>query len=202
MEKSFYEHTFSTGTFATFSDKPKIPFIGVRQVHGRDVIILKPNQNLENLEADGIVLLKADWKGESSPPIAIQTADCLPLLILGHRGVAMLHAGWRGVEKEIFFHKDVYYLAPHTLLIGPAIGSCCYQVGAEFKDHFQMVKEKEDGRYYFDLKREAISHIQKIFPHIKIVDAQMCTSCMKELQSYRRDKTEKRNYNLWIPHDS
>ena len=72
--------------------------------------------------------------------LAVQTADCVPILLvdLRNRAVAAVHAGWRGTlarvaEKAIgrmqmqFGSQAVDLLAA----IGPAIGGCCYEVGTE-----------------------------------------------------------------------
>jgi polyphenol oxidase len=72
--------------------------------------------------------------------LGIQTADCVPILLLDpkKRAVAAVHAGWRGtlqriVEKAIGRMKMEFKTAPSDLLaaVGPAIGGCCYEVGTE-----------------------------------------------------------------------
>ena len=72
--------------------------------------------------------------------LGIQTADCVPILLLDpkKRAVAAVHAGWRGtlqriVEKTIGRMKMEFKTNPIDLLaaIGPAIGGCCYEVGTE-----------------------------------------------------------------------
>jgi purine-nucleoside/S-methyl-5'-thioadenosine phosphorylase / adenosine deaminase len=72
--------------------------------------------------------------------LGIQTADCVPILLLDpkKRAVAAVHAGWRGtlqriVEKTIGRMKMEFKSDPSDLLaaIGPAIGGCCYEVGTE-----------------------------------------------------------------------
>jgi polyphenol oxidase len=72
--------------------------------------------------------------------LGIQTADCVPILLLDpkKRAVSAVHAGWRGtleriVEKTIGRMKMEFKTDPGDLLaaIGPAIGGCCYEVGTE-----------------------------------------------------------------------
>jgi YfiH family protein len=72
--------------------------------------------------------------------LGIQTADCVPILLLDpkKRAVAAVHAGWRGtlqriVEKTIGGMKMEFKTDPGDLFaaIGPAIGGCCYEVGTE-----------------------------------------------------------------------
>ncbi|MDQ1408373.1 MAG: purine-nucleoside/S-methyl-5-thioadenosine phosphorylase / adenosine deaminase [Acidobacteriaceae bacterium] len=72
--------------------------------------------------------------------LGIQTADCVPILLLDPKkpAIAAVHAGWRGtlqriVEKTIGRMKMEFKTDPSDLLaaIGPAIGGCCYEVGTE-----------------------------------------------------------------------
>ena len=72
--------------------------------------------------------------------LAVQTADCVPILLVDpkNRAVAAVHAGWRGtlariVEKAIGRMQMQFGSQAGDLLaaIGPAIGGCCYEVGTE-----------------------------------------------------------------------
>ncbi|MDP9146736.1 MAG: peptidoglycan editing factor PgeF [Acidobacteriota bacterium] len=86
--------------------------------------------------------------------LAIQTADCVPILLVDpkKRAVAAVHAGWRGtlariVEKTIGRMTMQYGTKASDALavIGPAIGSCCYEVGTEVAAafHSQFVQADE-----------------------------------------------------------
>jgi len=72
--------------------------------------------------------------------LAIQTADCVPMLLVDpkNRAAAAVHAGWRGtlariVQKAIGrMHMEFGTRSENLLVaIGPAIGGCCYEVGTE-----------------------------------------------------------------------
>ena len=86
--------------------------------------------------------------------LAVQTADCVPILLVDpkNRAVAAIHAGWRGTLQRIvgkavgkmqmqFGTKPVELLAA----IGPSIGGCCYEVGtkvaSEFRSQFPTASE-------------------------------------------------------------
>jgi polyphenol oxidase len=78
--------------------------------------------------------------------LAVQTADCVPILLVDakNRGVAAVHAGWRGtlqriVTKAIGKMQMQFGTRPADLLaaIGPSIGCCCYQVGTEVASEFR-----------------------------------------------------------------
>lgn len=98
--------------------------------------------------ADGIMT------GDSGFLIAIQTADCIPVLVADRRlrVVAAFHAGWRGTVKRIV-ESGVgrmmldFGSRPADLVaaIGPGIGACCYAVGdevhSEFDSQFSYARE-------------------------------------------------------------
>ena len=78
--------------------------------------------------------------------IAIQTADCVPLLIADRRtgAVAAAHAGWRGLAANVP-RVTIDALArefgsrPEDLIAvaGPSVGACCYEVGADVRHCFE-----------------------------------------------------------------
>jgi polyphenol oxidase len=94
---------------------------------------------------------EARWRGDAmmtSEPglmLAIQTADCIPVLIADRkkRAVAAFHAGWRGTLKRIVENgvgcmRLEFGSNPRDLVaaIGPGIGQCCYAVGEEVRSEF------------------------------------------------------------------
>lgn len=92
--------------------------------------------------------------------LGIQTADCIPILLVDprHRAVAAVHAGWRGTVARIAA-KTVgrmtmeFGTRPKDLLaaLGPGIGRCCYEVGPdvvkEFAAQFAGAEEWFDGPF-------------------------------------------------------
>ena len=77
--------------------------------------------------------------------LAVQTADCVPVLLADRRGraVAAVHAGWRGTMLGIARRGVGVLVAefgarPEDLVaaVGPSIGPCCYQVGREMRQAF------------------------------------------------------------------
>jgi len=89
--------------------------------------------------------------------LAVQTADCVPILLVDpkQRAVAAVHAGWRGtlariVAKTVGQMQLHFASNPVDLLaaIGPSIGGCCYEVGAEVATQF--MSQFADAADYFD----------------------------------------------------
>jgi YfiH family protein len=98
----------------------------VRQVHGTDVV-----------EADPDAVRDADGQVTTEPGVAAiaLVADCLPIALVAPEGVAMLHAGWRGLAGGVVANgvaalRDLG-AGDIAAAIGPGAGPCCYEVGDE-----------------------------------------------------------------------
>ncbi|EIK96736.1 hypothetical protein PMM47T1_10695 [Pseudomonas sp. M47T1] len=79
------------------------------------------------------------FTGEKTP-VAVLTADCLPVLIASRDGqhVAAVHGGWKGLQAGILdnalarFDQAGVDRGQLRIAIGPSIKPCCYEVSAEF----------------------------------------------------------------------
>src|SRR5258705_3243294 len=100
----------------------------LKQVHGAQVL----------RATGGGCAGKADVLMTDRPglPIAVFSADCVPLLIYdpGGRRLAVVHAGWRGTAQSAARAAVLALVEaggrPEGFLaaIGPSIGPCCYEV--------------------------------------------------------------------------
>ncbi len=187
--------SFERGTFITLNGPPSLPFLKLKQIHSNKIIPASIIKN-DHIQGDGIYLERGEKKN-----ICILTADCLPILFIGEKGEALVHAGWRGIKDGIVENKIIEELKPQKIFIGPAIKKCCYAVSEDFKENFPTSKSfsKKGDKLFFSLDNEVSIKLKKNFPFLKILVDKHCTCCDKKFHSYRRDKTEKRNYNLWIP---
>ena len=118
--------------------------LAARQTHGARV--LAPDDP-ERVAADWeespwpAILADADALVSAAPVVlTIRTADCVPILLVApaHHAVAAVHAGWKGmlagvVERALAMLGARHGARPTEVLaaIGPAIGACCYEFGAE-----------------------------------------------------------------------
>lgn len=191
-----FEETLPIGSFVVYDQKPNIDFMEVKQVHSNTVLKASEVRNGKS-EADGIYCMNEDYQ-----TLAIKSADCLPICVLGEKGVAMLHAGWRGIDTNIFSPFYLDKIAPFLFYIGPGISVENYEVKPDFKANFRELENcfiHRDNRLFFDLKLAAKTLISHQFPAAKIEVAQVDTFISPELHSYRKNKTEQRNWNLWLP---
>jgi polyphenol oxidase len=187
-----FQENLNQGRFETWAQRPEMDLKAVTQVHGTDIV------SLETLpcEADGMVV---SWE-EMMHPLAIKTADCLPILIEGEKGVVFLHAGWRGLANGILSRPEIKMVFPQRIFIGPSIHVCCFEVSKDFKSNFPTSLNfiEKDDKLYLDLVAEAKDQIRKMFAGILITSAPFCTCCSEKFHSYRRNKTPHRNWNIYI----
>lgn len=126
--------------------------------------------------------------------LAVKTADCIPILLVDdeHRAVAAVHAGWRGTvagiaRSTVRAMRKEFSSEPRLLqaAIGPGIGKCCYEVGADVAAQFG-----ESGPARIDLvETNRRQLIEAGIPESRIYAANLCTKCgIEDFHSYRRDK--------------
>jgi YfiH family protein len=112
--------------------------ITLRQIHS-DVVHVFSKAPVRSPPGDAAICRRAGLL------LAIQTADCVPILLADtrRRVVAVVHAGWRGtlariVSKTLGRMRLDFATQPEGVIaaLGPAIGSCCYEVGPEVAQAF------------------------------------------------------------------
>jgi YfiH family protein len=131
-----------------------------RQVHGAAVVSRSFGQPA-GPRVDADILTTID------PGLvpAVQTADCVPILLVDTRtgAVAAAHAGWRGLVQRVP-HVTIEAMVEQfgtresklVAAVGPSIGPCCYEVGPDVRDRFAAAGfgEWDLGRWF---SREARS---------------------------------------------
>ncbi len=137
---------------------------------------------------------------ESLCCLAVRTADCVPILLYDsvNSAVAAIHSGWKGTGQNIL--KETVIAMHHhyttdssqlTLLLGPHIGSCCYEVQEDVTEKFapyqEGVKQKQ-GKAFLDLENIILSQAKDL-GITNISKHNPCTACeYQSYYSYRRDK--------------
>ncbi|HMW73555.1 MAG TPA: laccase domain-containing protein, partial [Cellvibrionaceae bacterium] len=112
------------------------PVQWVEQVHGTEVFSARWPIVTPAPVADGV------YTATPGLPIAVLTADCLPVLLCTEAGdeVAAAHAGWRGLAQGVLAQTLNAFRAPAKVLIaylGPAIGPAHFEVGEEVLEVFR-----------------------------------------------------------------
>ncbi|HEX6781369.1 MAG TPA: polyphenol oxidase family protein [Solirubrobacterales bacterium] len=131
-------------------------------------------------EADGHVVR------EPGLGALVFTAECLPVAVAGPKGMAMLHAGWRGLVGGILA-AGAEAVEATSAAIGPGIGPCCYEVGEEVLESFGGLGAGVARGRMLDLVEVARRQLARAGVE-RIESAGLCTSCEAELFfSHRRD---------------
>jgi hypothetical protein len=165
----------------------------LHQVHGRRVW----EAAAPGLQGDGDALFTT----VPGLPLAVGTADCIPVALEGPGGVGLAHMGWRGAAAGVVgalrAEMEAAGVAPVRAAVGPGIGPCCYEVGAEVLEALAAFRCRTGrGRAGVDLPAAAAAGLGGL----EVWQANACTSCGTGYHSYRRDGTRQRQVAVaWLP---
>ncbi len=165
----------------------------VTQVHGSTVVRATTPGMLG--EADAIFTTR------QALPVAIATADCVPIVLEGAGFAAVIHAGWRGASAGVVGHAvgelDAAGLKIARAAIGPSIGPCCYEVGDEVAEQFpDFTRTTTWGTTSVDIA----GSIEESLGSIPVWRSARCTFTDGELHSYRQNRTKLRQVTVaWLP---
>lgn len=128
---------------------------------------------------------------EKNVPIAVFSADCVPVFFLDTKKsvIALAHSGWKGTvarisEKVVNKMCDEFGSNPKDILcaIGPSINVCHFEVGDEVSDIFLsefgpcVVKKYEknhvDMQKAIEIQLKNAGILEK-----NIINSQICTQC-------------------------
>jgi YfiH family protein len=134
--------------FLAATGASKMHLVALRQIHSDIAHRVHAPENPESPDASPEVPLQGDalFTREPGVLLAIQTADCIPILLADtkRRAIAAIHAGWRGTlhriaEKTLGRMQMEFGTRPQDVIaaLGPGIGQCCYEVGADVAKEFQ-----------------------------------------------------------------
>lgn len=171
------------------------PIVRARQVHGRRAVAVREAPRPATVtDAGPCDVLATDVAGVA---LAVQTADCVAILLAGRAAVAAAHAGWRGtVENAAASAVDALRQlgedpADVRAWLGPAIGPCCYEVGPEVASRFapEFLRDGPAGRPHLDLS--AANRAQLVDAGLSAGNVQAHPACTRcgglAFASYRRD---------------
>ncbi|WP_414698639.1 peptidoglycan editing factor PgeF [Peptacetobacter sp. AB845] len=177
-----------------------------KQIHSDIVRIIKKDDIGVTEEADAMIT------DIPQIPLMIYTADCVPIVLVdtNKKIIADIHAGWRGTYAEIVVKTiksmlNNFGTNPEDIvcIIGPAIGSCCYEVSKDLVDKFNTIVTNKDFKFYIIKEDRFHIDLTKINSYLlekcgvkkeNIHNLNICTSCQNDkFYSYRKDnKTDKR----------
>lgn len=146
------------------------------------------------------------WSTERRTALGIKIADCLPVTLIdpSHRVIANIHSGWRGAVQKItaltidsLWNETRFDAATSYAYLGPAIRVCCFEVGEEVVEQFQLAFPDADR--YVDRSYGAKPHLDlaaltasllrsRGIADDRLIDTGLCTRCEGSIfHSFRRD---------------
>lgn len=157
----------------------------LRQVHGSRVAVVTPETPAGAVlrDADAAVTRLADR------PLAVLTADCLPVLLAGPTVVAVAHAGRQGLFQGVLEATVEACLrtgdeaSDLRAVIGPAIHGCCYEVPEQMQTELARSRPEAAARTQWDtpaldLPGAATRCLEDLGVQVDVVD--VCTRCEAE----------------------
>ena len=176
----------------------------VKQIHSNKFIFLEKKFSSKNrsINADAIITENKNL------PIAVLTADCVPILIFdkNRKMIAAIHAGWRGayggIIQNVIKFMFVKGCNPKDMIvaIGPCISLNNYEVKKQFKDRFirkdknniKFFKNKRD-KIYFDLPNYTKKQVK--LNQIKNIDLLNIDTFNKKNNFFSARRSLKLNHN-------
>ena len=152
----------------------------MKQVHGNKIQIISESSS-EIPEADGLVT------NQKSLALAVQVADCLPLLLQSDFAVAAVHVGRKGLLNGVAINAvnalKEFGAKNISGVVGPHICGNCYEVDQGMFD--EITKEhpatKSTGR-----NLNLFAGLAAQLPQIPLVNLNICTLENSNYFSYRR----------------
>ena len=163
----------------------------LKQVHGNRVVVVERPGEHAGVEAD------ASATTMPGTVLAVQTADCAPVVLFGDSGqLAVAHAGWRGVVGGVLANAvgELRRLGAHDVgaVVGPCIGAECYEFGPSDLEPIvdrlgpSVVGKTTAGTTALDLRAAVVAELGShgvAEDQVGFIDR--CTSCSAEFYSHR-----------------
>ncbi len=182
--------------------------VTAKQIHSADVRSITDLEEAQREPQPGDALTT----NLSNLLLGIQTADCLPIVIVDERtrAFAAVHAGWRGTWQEIAMRtvermQLEYDARPEDLhaALGPAICAENFAVGpevlAQFRSKFSYAEQlisnlQANGKGHIDLNRCNFQQLLDTGLRAEqIYDSALCTVARNDLFfSYRKERGHER----------
>jgi len=171
------------------STKSKDIFL-MNQIHSNKLVFINKNFNFnrKKVKADAVIT------DQKKIPIAILTADCVPILLYDKKKnmVAAIHAGWKGAFKEII-KKVISFMINKgckrkniIAAIGPSIQEKSYNVKEDFLKRF--IKKDKNNKIFFKKNKNQI-----YFNLPNFVKSQLKSNKITNIDVIKIDTFDKKN---------
>ena len=162
----------------------------LQQIHSNKFVYIDKDfkSNKKKLKADAMIT------NQKRLPIAILTADCIPILLYDDKKniIAAIHVGWKGAFKGIIKKVISFMLTKGcksdsiTAAIGPCIGQNNYNVKKDFKKKF--LKKDKKNKFFFKKKKNIL-----YFDLPNFVKSQLKSNKITNIDTINIDTFDKKN---------
>ncbi len=180
------------------------PWTWLRQVHGRDVIVVDTAGEGVGAAADAAISVTP------LAPVAVVTADCAPIVLVDDAGAAVgvVHAGWRGLGDGVVQAATDAMRARGATTISAALGPCIHAECYEFAeaDLDRLAQQFGDsvrgttrtGAPALDVPAAVRVAVARAGADL-VFDAHVCTSCAPGYWSHRaRNDAHRQATVAWL----
>jgi YfiH family protein len=164
-------------------------WVWLRQVHGHEVVTVGAAP-AEPPEADAAVTTTLGL------PLVVMTADCAPVALASPGGVAVVHAGWPGLEQGVLGAAVAALRAvapgPVTAWLGPCVHPARYEFGADLLARLvdrlgpEVASATDTGTPALDIPAAVRISLARAGVD-ELTDVGVCTAASPDHFSHRRD---------------
>lgn len=150
-------------------------------MHGATVLsVTAPGENA-GAEADAIVTSAPYAK------LAVRSADCVPIVLIGRDSIGVVHAGWRGLAARVVQNAVEVMGDVGQAHIGPHIRSGCYEFGAEDLDELaaELGSQVRSRTLWGTPSLDLTAATRAALGAIPVIDSGACTACSDLYFSWR-----------------
>lgn len=153
----------------------------LHQLHGSTVVTVTEPGERAGAEADAAVTRTRYAK------LAVRTADCVPIVLIGRDSIGVVHAGWRGLAANVVQNAIEVMGGVGQAHIGPHIRSGCYEFGAEDLDSVAAVlgSQVRSHTLWGTPSLDLTAATRAALGAIPVIDSGACTACSDIYFSWR-----------------
>jgi YfiH family protein len=181
-----HHFVFTLGGEGDFSDTSRFDerTTWLRQIHGTTVVAVTEPGEHAGAEADAVVTREPFAK------LAVRTADCVPVVLLGEGSIGVVHAGWRGLAGGVIQAAVAAMGDVHTAHVGPHIRAGCYEFsGPDLDGVAAVLGDGIRGATTWGAPAlDLTAGVRAALGDIGVVDAGACTACSDLYFSWRARK--------------
>ena len=166
-------------------------WVWLRQVHGADVVTVREAPPTPPA-ADAAVTAAVGL------PLVVLVADCAPIALVAPGAVAVVHAGWSGLEQGVIANAVAELRRvggdPVTAVLGPCIHPARYEFGADLLDRLvarlgpEVAGRTADGRPALDVPAAVRAALAAVGV-VDFSDVDVCTAASPDYFSARHEGT-------------